>query len=76
MIIGKGLRLAVFGTIAGMIGAAAAAKVVQSLLYETAANDATTYIAAAVFILLIALLASWLPANRAAGQDPLNVLRS
>jgi putative ABC transport system permease protein len=76
MIVGKGLRLAIFGTIAGLIGAAAAAKVVQSLLYETSANDATTYIAAAVFILLIALIASWLPANRAARLDPLHVLRS
>ena len=76
MIVGKGLRLAILGTIAGVIGAAAAAKVVQSLLYETSASDATTYIAAAAFILLIALIASWLPANRAARIDPLSVLRS
>jgi ABC-type antimicrobial peptide transport system permease subunit len=38
--------------------------------------DATTYIAATAFILLIALIASWLPANRAARMDPLSVLRS
>jgi putative ABC transport system permease protein len=76
MIVGKGLQLTIFGTIAGLIGAAATTRVVQSLLYETSANDATTYIASAGFILLIALIASWLPANGAARLDPLNVLRS
>jgi hypothetical protein len=37
MIVGKGLRLAIIGTIAGLIGATATAKVVQSLLYEASA---------------------------------------
>ena len=76
MIVGKGLRLAIFGTIAGLLVAAGTATIVQSLLYETSASDVTTYIAAAAFILLIALIASWLPANRAARMDPLSVLRT
>jgi putative ABC transport system permease protein len=75
MIVGKGLRLAVLGASAGVAGAAATARVLQTLLYETAAIDAPSYAAVAAFVLLVAVTAAWLPARRAAAVMPVTALR-
>lgn len=75
MIVGKGVRLALVGVIAGVVGAASAAKVLQSLLYETAAVNATSYAAVAAFVLLVAAIAAWVPALRAAAVSPMTALR-
>ena len=75
MILGKGVRLAIAGAIVGVAGAAAAARVLQSLLYETAAVNAPSYAAAAAFVLLVAAIAAWVPARRAAGVNPMTALR-
>jgi putative ABC transport system permease protein len=75
MILGRGLRLALAGAVAGVLGAAAAARVMQSLLYETAAVDAPSYAAAATFLLIVATIAAGLPALRAARVSPMTALR-
>jgi ABC-type antimicrobial peptide transport system permease subunit len=75
MILGKGVRLAAAGAIVGVVGAAFAARVIQSLLYETAAINAPSYIAAASFVLLVAATAAGLPALRAARVSPVTALR-
>jgi ABC-type antimicrobial peptide transport system permease subunit len=75
MILGKGLRLAIGGAVVGVVGAAAAARVMQNLLYETAALDAPSYVAAVGFVLLVAAAAAGLPAVRAARVSPMIALR-
>ena len=75
MILGKGVRLALAGAAVGVAGAAAAARVLQSLLYETAALNAPSYAAAAVLVLLVAATAAWVPALRAARVSPMTALR-
>ena len=75
MIVGKGMRMALIGVILGLTGAAAAARMIQSLLYETPAVDAASYAAAAAFLLLVAAGGAWLPARRAAAINPLTALR-
>jgi putative ABC transport system permease protein len=75
MILARGLRLALAGAVAGVLGAAAAARVMQSLLYETAAVDAPSYMAAATFLLIVATIAAGLPALRAARVSPMTALR-
>jgi putative ABC transport system permease protein len=61
--------------LAGVAGAAAAARVLQNLLYETAAINATSYAVVAVFVLVVAATAAWLPARRAAAVIPITALR-
>jgi ABC-type antimicrobial peptide transport system permease subunit len=75
MIVGKGIRLALAGTALGVFGAASVARVMQSSLYETNAVNPTSYLAAAVFVLLIAASAAWVPARRAAAVSPMTALR-
>jgi predicted permease len=75
MILGRGLRLAMAGAVIGVAAAAGAARVLQSLLYETAALDPPSYAAAVAFVLLVAAAAAGLPAIRAARVSPMTALR-
>ena len=75
MILGQGVRLALAGAAVGVAGAAASARVLQSLLYQTAALNAPSYAAAAVLVLLVAATAAWVPALRAARVSPMTALR-
>jgi putative ABC transport system permease protein len=64
------------GILAGLGGAFALSRVLSSLLFEVSPSDLVTYGVVTVFLLAIAGLASWLPARRAAGLDPLIALKT
>ncbi|HEY6338394.1 MAG TPA: ABC transporter permease [Candidatus Sulfotelmatobacter sp.] len=67
--------LAVIGLGLGLIGSVLVGRTMQSTLYGVAAMDFSVIIAVAVILFLTALLASYLPARRAAGIDPMQALR-
>jgi predicted permease len=75
LVLHDGLTLAAPGIALGLCGALAAGRVVANLLYGVSASDPLTFAAAAGFQLLVALLASALPAARAAASDPIRALR-
>jgi putative ABC transport system permease protein len=75
MIVGQGMRLVAGGLALGLAGALAAGRFMRSLLVGVAATDAATYVAVCALLTLSALLASWLPARRAARVDPVVALR-
>jgi putative ABC transport system permease protein len=75
MIVGKGIRLAFAGAVLGVLTAAAAARGMQGLLYETSAVNPASYAGAAAFVLLVAAAAAWAPAQRAAAVSPMTILR-
>ncbi len=76
MIVGQGLRLALVGIVIGISGAFALSRVLSRFLYGVAATDPFTYIAVAALLLVVALLASYIPARRATRIDPMSALRS
>jgi putative ABC transport system permease protein len=76
LIVGYGARLAGIGILCGVIGAAAVTRVVTSLLYNVSATDPLSFVATAGFLALVALLASYIPARRATGVDPMIALRA
>jgi len=76
LMIGQGLRLALVGAVIGIAAALALTRVVRSLLYAVTPTDPLTFAAVTVLLLLVALLACWLPARRAARVDPVVALRS
>jgi putative ABC transport system permease protein len=51
-------------------------RVLRSLLYGVGERDPLTFVAVAVLLALVALLASWIPARRAARVDPLAAMRA
>jgi putative ABC transport system permease protein len=61
---------------AGLLGAFALTRLLQSLLYEIRPSDPLTFIAVVVTLASVALLASWMPARRAARIDPMVALRA
>lgn len=75
MMMGQAGRLALTGVVAGLATAALASRVLQSQLFEVTPTDTITYVSVALGLLVVALIASWIPARRAARIDPLTALR-
>jgi putative ABC transport system permease protein len=75
LVIEQGMRLAAAGVAAGLILSLAATRVISSLLYGVSRFDPTIFVGMCVALAAVALLASYLPARRAARVDPLISLR-
>ncbi len=76
MVLRHGLLLTAVGIGAGLLGAYALTRLMESLLYEVRPNDPITFAAVAAALLFIALLASFLPARRATRVSPITALRA
>ncbi len=75
MVLGQGLVTAVMGTSLGLLGSFLLTRTMRSLLFEVSPNDPATVVGVAFFLLLAAMAASYVPARRAAGVDPVVALR-
>jgi predicted permease len=75
LVAGRGVSLAVIGLAIGAAGSAGATRIVASLLYGVTAFDAITLASSSLLLLSLALVASYLPARRAARLDPIAALR-
>jgi putative ABC transport system permease protein len=75
MILAHGMRLSALGIAIGLVGALGLTRLMRGLLYEVSAADPVTYAGVALLLLAVALLASFLPALRAARVDPMVTLR-
>ncbi len=74
-IIGEMAALAVAGTAAGLIAAASLTRAIRAMLFGVSPADAATYVAVAMVLGVIVLIASWIPARKATRIDPLVALR-
>ncbi|MGA7859439.1 MAG: FtsX-like permease family protein, partial [Terracidiphilus sp.] len=75
MILRESSGLAVVGIVAGAGTALMLTRLVKSMLYGIQPNDPTTLCAGILLLLAVALAASWIPARRAAGVQPMEALR-
>lgn len=75
MVIGQAMRLAVIGLALGLVLAAGAGRLIRGLLFGVQPIDGVTYLAVLVGFVAVALLASAIPAFRAARVDPMMALR-
>jgi putative ABC transport system permease protein len=76
LVMGQGLAVTAAGLLFGLFAAALLTRLTGALLYGVSPSDASTYAGVAGLVLLVALLACFLPALRAARLDPLRALRS
>lgn len=76
LIVGQGLKVVLVGVALGLIGALAMTRVIRSMLFGVTPSDAFTFATVSLLLILVALLASSLPARRATTVDPLIALRN
>jgi putative ABC transport system permease protein len=75
LVVGESLKLAVVGLAIGLAGSIAVGRALQRLLFGVQGTDAVTFAATAALLVLVAFLASYLPARRAMRIDPMEALR-
>ena len=75
LVIGEGMILTAVGAIVGLIGAFALTQLMSGILFGVRASDPLTYAGITGLLAVIALLATFIPARRAARIDPMTALR-
>jgi putative ABC transport system permease protein len=76
MVVGQGLRLSLVGTGVGLLLAVGATRILAAQLYGVETRDPIVFATVAVVLILIALLAAYLPGRRASRVDPIVALRN
>jgi putative ABC transport system permease protein len=75
LVIGQGLRLSVVGIVLGVVAAIAMTRVMATLLVGVTATDPATFVTMAILFTIVAAIAAWIPARRAAALSPNVALR-
>jgi predicted permease len=76
LILGQGVALAAVGLVAGLAGATAATRLLESVLFQVQPFDVQVYLAVVLLLALVTLAAGYIPARRAARVDPMQLLKS
>jgi putative ABC transport system permease protein len=76
LIVAQGLRLAGIGVVLGVVGAAFVTPIIRTMLYNVTPTDPVSFATVAVFLVCVAVLASYIPARRATGVDAIVAIRS
>ena len=76
LVVARGMTLAAIGLVVGVAAAFAAARLLSKMLFGVKATDPATYVAVALSLGFVALIACYVPARRALRVDPLSALRS
>jgi ABC-type antimicrobial peptide transport system permease subunit len=75
MVVFQGMRLALVGVVLGVASAYGLTKLIASLLYGVQARDPAVFVGVPVLLILVALIAVWVPAKRATRVSPVDALR-
>jgi putative ABC transport system permease protein len=76
LIVGQGMKVVAVGAVIGLAAALALGQVVKHLLFDVSATDPLVFAGVAFLMVIVALLACWIPARRAAKVDPMIALRT
>jgi putative ABC transport system permease protein len=75
LILGQGVRLIMFGVVLGLVASLALTRVLSGMLFGVTPTDPLTFVAITALLMVVALLACYVPARRATKVDPLVALR-
>jgi len=75
LVVGQGMKLVLSGLALGLIVSLGVTRLLASLLFGTSARDPLTFAAVTLLLIVVALLAAYIPARRAAMVDPIVALR-
>jgi putative ABC transport system permease protein len=74
LVVGQGMTLTLIGVVAGLAGAFALTRVIANLLFGVGASDPVTFVAIPLLLIVVSLVACYLPARRAARLNPTDAL--
>ncbi len=74
LVLRQGLKPVGIGVVIGLAGAWTLTRILTTMLYEVKPTDSLTFLAVPVLLIVVAILACWLPARQAARVDPITVL--
>lgn len=75
MILGQALRTIVIGVVTGVAGSLVLTRAMSSMLFDLTPADPFTFVSVSLLLVMVALIACWVPARRAAKVDPMVALR-
>jgi putative ABC transport system permease protein len=75
MVVGQGVMLTVTGVVLGLVGAFGVTRVIESMLFDVSPTDPLSFVGISLFLTSVAAVASYIPARRAMGVDPVTALR-
>jgi predicted permease len=75
LVLRQGALMAVVGVVVGSVGAFFLTGVLKGMVYGVSTTDPIAFVGVVLLLAAVALVASWVPARRAAGVDPVDVLR-
>jgi predicted permease len=75
LVLREGMRLAFIGCVIGLIASLGLTRVIQALLFAVSPSDPFAFAASGLLLLVVAMIACWLPGRRAARVDPMVALR-
>jgi putative ABC transport system permease protein len=76
LVLGEALRTVFVGVAAGLVAAAGLTRLLETMLYQTESRDPWTFAATALLLVLVATLASYIPARRGTRVAPVEALRA
>ena len=76
LVLGQALRLVVIGVVAGLVAAGALTRLLERLLYQVEPLDPWTFAVTALVLLVVATVASYVPARRGMRMAPVDALRT
>jgi putative ABC transport system permease protein len=76
LVVGQGVTLAAVGVVIGIVAALGVTQFIKTLLYNVTASDPLSFSVVAVFLGVVAIVASYVPARRAMRVDPIIALRN
>jgi ABC-type antimicrobial peptide transport system permease subunit len=75
LVVSQGAKVVLIGTVVGIAAALASTRLLEALLYEVSALEPAVFVAMAIMMMGIGMLASYVPARRASRVDPIESLR-
>jgi ABC-type antimicrobial peptide transport system permease subunit len=76
LVLSHAMKLAGLGTVLGVLAAFAVARLLKSLIFNVSPADPVTFASVAGIVILVALLAGYVPARRTTATDPMSALRA
>ena len=75
LMLGQSLWMTLTGAAIGLVGSIVLTRFMATMLFDVKASDPSTFALVALLLIVVALAASYIPARRATGVDPVNALR-